>query len=133
MTFWFLVVALFASEAVYEFLPDAAQQQIEWSVVQWQLVILAAIGYAANTYENTYRKGAMLIATLWCLYIALTDWLLPSSPAWIGAAEGAFFLGWIGYACYRIKAVQSLPQARYVVRDAIDDADRKIGGQLDRQ
>ena len=116
--FWILVIALFVSEAVYEALPDDLQQAVEWSVVQWQLVILAAIGYSAHTYENTYRKVAMLIALLWSLYIALTDFWLPASPVWIGAAEAAFFLGWLAYAVKRTKTIQSLPEAGHVIRDA---------------
>jgi len=105
--FWALVIALFVSEAVYEALPDGLQQSVEWSVVQWQMVALAAIGYSANTYENTFRKAAMMIALLWTLYIASTDFWLPDNPIWLGAAEAVFFLGWMGYAYRKIKKSQS--------------------------
>ena len=124
--FWFLVALLFVSEAAYEVLPDALQQAAEWSVVQWQLVILAAIGYASNTYENTYRKAAMMMAMLWAFYIAATDFWLPDNPRWIGGAEAIFFLGWLGYALWRTKKIQSLPEARQFLRDA-GQPDRRAG------
>lgn len=127
--FWALWLLLFLSECGYSaILSDDLQHSIEVDINQWQIVIVAAIGYMAHSYENTYRKAAMLLVVLWALWIAVTDRLIGVPPLWLGGAGATFFIVWGLIAYRKIKRVQSLPEAGDAFRNPHSDPDRKVGG-----